>query len=63
MSADVQQEVDQLLEEASATSLDVEREHFPAKRAEGRRGVRLTTVARASRNSLLRVYRAQREAV
>ena len=60
VSSQVQTELVEILEEAKACSLDVEREHFLAKKAEGRRGVRLTTVGRSSRNNILRIYRGSR---
>ena len=60
LSDPVQDELKELLEKAQPTSLDAERKHFLDKRGEGRRGVRVTTVARSSRNSILRRYGARR---
>ena len=63
MSEAVQQELEAIVEAAEITSLDVERKNWLDKKSEGRKGVRLTTVARASRNSLLREYRSERSPI
>ena len=63
MSSDaVQTEIRGVLE-ASATSLPVERKHNVDKQDQNKHGTRITTIARASRNSILRSYGARRHSI
>lgn len=56
----VQDEVDGIMEAAEGTSLEVERTHFLYQRGVGQRGVLVTKVARASKNSLFGKCRTRR---
>ena len=54
----IQEELSQIFATANATSLDVERKHAVDKKNERSK---IITVARASRNQILRQYRIMRE--
>ena len=57
VSPTVQQEISEILRRASASSLDVERKHATDKKSENNK---MTTLARASRNSILAKFRLQK---
>lgn len=63
MSSAAQEELELLLTSSQMTSLDAEREHWQSKRGEGRRGVPATSLARAARNNILRLYLSERRKV
>ena len=59
LASDIQDELVQIFEHASCTSLDVERKHYQDRKSEGRKYM---SVSRASRNSILSRYNLRRKA-
>ena len=61
MGEPIQAEVEGIFRAAAATSLDAERKINLDKRPEGRKGTMVSSVGKASRNSILQAYGVQRD--